>query len=599
MKNTSESSIDLASSVCRLDKPCSEHFVQFYENDEFLVQSVAEFVGSSLRLGQNAIVIATSEHFTALHQQLQKQGLDFESLSREGHYFPLDAADTLAQFMVNGFPDENLFAQSVGALLERIARGGQKIVAFGEMVALLWAQGNWEGAIRLEQLWNIWGKKQSFSLFCAYPIGNFQRSEHGKFFEHICQEHSHVLPAESYTQQANEDGKLRIITSLQQKAASLEAEIAERKEVEKALRRRENELLFFLENANEAIHQIGMDGKLLWANKAELQLLGYTAEEYIGHYAGEFHVDAEVLTDILQRLSLGEKLLGFEARLRCKNGSIRYVSINSSAQWEGDHFLYTQCFMRDITLQKRSGEELENLVKQRTAQLQESLEELGAFSYSVSHDLRSPLRAMQCYAESLLQDYGQKLDAEASIRLERIQKASIHLDQLVRDILAYSKIAQGQLELKPIDLEPFLKQVIQQNPQLDKMKSFISVQYPLHSVIAHEACLSQCLVNLMGNSLKFVKAGTLPQVQIRSESHEGKVRIWVSDKGIGIHPDHRDRVFRIFGRVYSEKHYEGTGIGLAIVKKAIMRMGGEIDFQSTLGYGTDFWFTLGDANGNE
>ncbi|MDB6125198.1 MAG: putative two-component sensor histidine kinase protein [Pedosphaera sp.] len=585
----------------------SEHFVQFYEDDAFLVESVGAFVGAGLGAGNGAIVIATPAHREALEERLEAQGLDLDAIKKRGQYVPLDAAETLAKFMVNGTPDEDLFNEVVGGLVTEVAKGRRGLRAFGEMVALLWAEGNGSAAIRLEELWNDLGKVHSFSLFCAYPMKGFRGEANGEPFIHICKEHSRVIPSESYAAKGRtDDERLRTIALLQQKATSLEAEVLERKRAEEALRHCNEELTSFFENATLGLHWVRADGTIKWANPAEFQLLGYTKEEYTGHHIAEFHADKAVIEDILARLSRAEKLKNYEARLRCKDGSIKHVLIDSSVLWNEGEFIHTQCFTRDVTEQKKAEAELhaaqiklqehaktlEQGIAERTAQLRETIAELEAFSYSISHDMRSPLRAMQGYATALLMDYGPKLDADAVTSLERIERASNRLDMLVRDVLAYSKIAKGKIELQAVDLWPLMEDIIHQHPEFESVKQCITVEQPMHTVMGHEACLYQCLTNLIGNALKFVAPGTVPDVRVRSELMGNKVRVWVSDNGVGIHPEHHDRIFQIFGRVYSEKRYEGTGIGLAIVKKAVMRMGGEIGFQSELDKGSAFWFIL-------
>jgi PAS domain S-box-containing protein len=576
----------------------SEHFVQFYEEDSFLVRSVSGFIGTGLRQGEAAIVIATKAHREALDRSLSEDGMNPEQARIDGQYYALDAAETLAKFMLDGFPDPRLFNQVIGGLVARATRGGRSLRAFGEMVALLWHEGKGDAAIRLEELWNDLAKEHCFSLFCAYPMGGFSEETNGKSFTHICKAHTRVIPAESYSGHANTDDRLRSITLLQQRANSLETEIKRRKEIEAALARRERELSSFLENATEGIHQVAADGKILWANRAELELLGYPAEDYIGHDIRKFHADQEVIADILERLGRGEELHDYDARLRHQDGSIRHVSINSSVYWDGTEFRYTRCFTRDITERKRAAEILEQTVVERTAQLRETVAELEAFSYSISHDMRSPLRAMQGYSKALLQDYGPKLEPEAVQSLERIQRAANRLDLLIRDVLAYSRIAKSDIHLKPVALGPLLQDIIAQQPEIENSLRAITICQPLHTVMGHEAYLTQCFSNLIENALKFVQPGVAPQVRIHSETREDRIRICVTDRGIGISREHHHRIFQIFGRIHPEKHFPGTGIGLAIVKKAVARMRGESGFESEPGKGSCFWFTLPKANGD-
>jgi len=159
-------------------------------------------------------------------------------------------------------------------------------------------------------------------------------------------------------------------------------------------------------------------------------------------------------------------------------------------------------------------------------------------------------------------------------------------------VLAYSRIAKGEINLRPVDLARLIEEILPDHPEFQPPRATIVVEKPLHKVIGHEAYLTQCVTNLLGNAVKFVPAGTLPQVRIRSEAFEGKVRLWFEDNGIGIAPTHFERIFQIFGQVHGGKQYGGTGIGLAIVRKAAQRMGGGAGVESELGKGSRFWILL-------
>jgi signal transduction histidine kinase/CheY-like chemotaxis protein len=214
----------------------SEHFVQFYETDEFLLNSLGGYVGEGLAAGDACIVVATKAHREALEERLKAQGLDVTAAVASSQYISLDAFETLSKFMVDGQPEPGRFAEVIRNVLARAAIDGRRVRAFGEMVALLWAEDNQQGAIRLEELWNDLQKTHSFSLFCAYPMNGFSGEEFFEPLSNVCTTHSRVIPTESYAELSNPDDRLRAIIKLQQQARSLQAEIAERKEAEERLR---------------------------------------------------------------------------------------------------------------------------------------------------------------------------------------------------------------------------------------------------------------------------------------------------------------------------------------------------------------------------
>jgi len=213
-----------------------EHFVQFYEADAFLISSLGGFIGAGLGAGDACIVVATAAHRDALDEQLRADGFDPEAARARGQYVPADAAELLSQFMVGGRPDASRFLEAVGVIVAGAAKGGRRLRIFGEMVALLWAEGNCDAALRLEALWNELHERQPFTLFCAYPMQVFEDETRARGLGDICTTHARAIPAESYSAITDADARLRTIIELQQKARALEAEIAERREAEEQLR---------------------------------------------------------------------------------------------------------------------------------------------------------------------------------------------------------------------------------------------------------------------------------------------------------------------------------------------------------------------------
>jgi two-component system sensor histidine kinase/response regulator len=242
--------------------------------------------------------------------------------------------------------------------------------------------------------------------------------------------------------------------------------------------------------------------------------------------------------------------------------------------------------------QNREMEEQIRTIRELNDKLKAANEELETFSFSVSHDLRGPLRAMRGYSDVLLADFKQQLPEEGVDYLFRISKAANRMDGLIRDVLAYSRVAKGELILQPVDLESLVKAVVETSDVLRPPQARVVLQSPLESVVAHEACLTQCLSNLLVNAVKFVPKTKKPEVRVRTERRGSVVRIWVEDNGIGIAPAHYDRIFEMFGRVHGAAEYEGNGIGLTIVKRGVKRMGGNVGVESELEKGSKFWIEL-------
>ena len=238
---------------------------------------------------------------------------------------------------------------------------------------------------------------------------------------------------------------------------------------------------------------------------------------------------------------------------------------------------------------------LEQRVQERTAKLQELVAELESFSYSVSHDLRAPLRIMASYAEIVLQEFGPSLVPEVRHYVERIARSAARMDALTQDVLAYTRLARGEISLEPVDLRATLDETIQQYPHLSAVREVIQTREPLAAVMAHRPSLVQLLSNLLGNAVKFARPGVPLRIEIATRARGGRVRISVRDNGVGIAADHQAKIFRIFERVAGQD-VPGTGIGLAIVKKAAERMGGTVGVVSKLGRGSEFWVELAAAH---
>jgi hypothetical protein len=204
-----------------------DHYVQFYETEQFLCEAVCRFIHDAISNGAPVIVVATAPHLKAIRERLTAAGHDFSASCRNGEITCVDAQQALDTFMVNGMPDEVLFRRQVGGLLEQVLRGrrNQQLFAYGEMVDVLWQAGNAEAAHQLESLWNRLRDEYNFVLLCGYAMSNFSDANGAAGLTEVCRAHSHVVPAETYTPQAPSETRAREIVMLQQRVNALETEL--------------------------------------------------------------------------------------------------------------------------------------------------------------------------------------------------------------------------------------------------------------------------------------------------------------------------------------------------------------------------------------
>lgn len=246
---------------------------------------------------------------------------------------------------------------------------------------------------------------------------------------------------------------------------------------------------------------------------------------------------------------------------------------------------------------------LEQRVQERTQALEEANHELEAFSYSVAHDLRAPLRAIQGFAQVLEEDYSDILDDLGKEYIHRMAVSAEHLDVLIADLLAYSQLGRSEVHLQRVSLAVVLEGILSSlEPILSDKQAKITIAPDLPVVYAQRSVLKQVFSNLIDNALKFVAMDVQPQVQIWAEpkplgdrndkSQPQQVRIWVTDNGIGIANKHQERIFNAFERLHGVEAYPGTGIGLAIVKRGVERLGGRIGVVSAPNQGSQFWLDL-------
>ena len=349
-----------------------------------------------------------------------------------------------------------------------------------------------------------------------------------------------------------------------------------------------------------AIFSLDRNGFVTSWNAGAQRIKLYNADEIIGQHFSRFYTPKDAAAGLPERVLRTARETGhYEGegwRVR-KDGTRFWANVLVTPILdEGGTLTGFSKVTRDISDRKRLMDELQRHAEDlelEVAERERTNAELEAFSYSVSHDLRAPLRAIEGFANALREDCGSQLDATAHEYLSQVMGASARMNRLVRDLLEYGRMGRMEMAQQPVPVRPFVEQLLTENFPQDHVR--VSGERAT-AVLAHEPTLAQMLMNLTSNAIKFHRPDSPPNVSIAIQpTGQGTVRITVSDHGIGIAPQHLDRIFRVFERLHGVEEYPGTGIGLAIVKRGSERMGGGCGVESKLGEGSSFWVELPEA----
>ncbi len=339
----------------------------------------------------------------------------------------------------------------------------------------------------------------------------------------------------------------------------------------------------------------GTDGFFKQVNPAFTYTLGYTTDELLARPILDLvHPDdhAGTLAE-MEKLNSGERTIHFENRYQCKDRSWRCIFWK--AQPEAGRGL-TYATGHDITDQKEAAAKISRLnasLHHQAAQLLEANKELESFSYSVSHDLRAPLRHIQGYVEMLQKHIDGQLSEKARRYLKTINEASVDMGQLIDDLLGFSRMGRMEMSEGSVDLNHLLQEALH---GLESTTQHRNIQWkiaPLPVVIGDAAVLRQVLVNLVGNAVKYTRPRDPAHIEIGAAGEEdGRLILFVRDNGVGFDMQYAHKLFGVFQRLHRADEFEGTGIGLASVRRIIARHSGRVWAESKLGEGSTFFFTL-------
>jgi PAS domain S-box-containing protein len=379
--------------------------------------------------------------------------------------------------------------------------------------------------------------------------------------------------------------------------------LTERKRAEEALQESEEKYRDLFDKAMEGVYQTTPEGRLISANMALARMFGYESPEEminaITDLASQMYAnqdDRKIAVGIFKEKGY---IKDFECRMRRKDGSIFWARYDGRFTKTADGTPCFQGFIIDITDRKEAEEEisklnveLEQRVIDRTTQLEAANEELEAFSYSVSHDLRSPLRAIDGFSNILLKEHTDKLDAEGLRLLNVIRTSTKHMDQLITDLLALSRVSMIELTFSRIDMTKMAHFIYHEIVPPEVQRKFAFFVTPLPDSNGDLVLLRQVWSNLVANAVKFTLLRDERRIEISGYTEKDMNIYSIRDTGVGFNPNYTHKLFGVFQRLHKSSEFEGNGVGLAIIQRIVHRHGGRVWAEGKINEGATFFFSL-------
>jgi len=561
------------------------HFVQLYTDDGFLLDVLSRFIGGAIAVGDGAVVIATQAHQDGLAQRLTARGVDTAKAISQGRYVLLDANETLPRLMVNGSVDETRFINTISDVLTRVRNAADdkdsRVAVFGELVALLWADGKSLEALRVEDFWNNLAQKHSFSLLCAYPITGFKNERHIEPFLKMCAQHSSVVPSESYLGLSSVEERLRAIAQLQQRAQVLESKLT--------LQESEDRFRLLIEGVQDyAIFMLDPDGRVRNWNKGAKRIKGYDSAEIIGKHFSCFYPEEDLRNGKPQwELEVAAKEGRFEDegwRVR-KDGSRFWANVIITAIRDDAGKLIgfgkvTRDFTERMQLERTLREEV---AQRREAELHLQNSEKSLRQLSL-HLLRTQDEERRRIGRDLHDSLGQcltalkiKLDILASLTGRKNDEAASEIAECVR--LAEESLKEvrtiSYLMYPPMLEEMGLKSAIRWYVDGFSARSGINTTFEVDNHFGRlQRDVELALFRVLQESLTNVHRHSGSQTaHIRLLMRKGTVTLEVTDTGKGIPSGLLEQ---------SGQDWTGAlGVGLRGMNERMRQLGGSLEVVST------------------
>jgi PAS domain S-box-containing protein len=545
----------------------SAHIVQFYREDRSLITTLAQYLGTALTKGDVAIVVATKTHNEALASELRSNGYDVPSLIEQGRYLSFEASDILSRFVIDGMPDAARFSIVMGEVIgqaKSAAKGDPPCIAvFGEMVAILWAEGKHEAAITLEGFWNDLARAHSFTLRCAYPMTGFSDRAHAENFMRICSHHTTVIPDESFAAMDDTDESSRRVAELQQRLEFLEKQ--------RALHQTAGQLRLLVEAVRDyAIFMLEPDGCIKTWNAGAQRIKGYKASEIIGKHFSCFYSDEDNAAGKPKReleIALREGSVEDEGWRVRKDGSQFWANVVITAMRDADgNLVGFGKVTRDVTermLMQRSLEE-----SQRKLQSSEkSLRQLSLHLLRTQDEerRRQTLAVLKMKLDSLVN----RPSGNPASDLNDVKLCAQFTDEAVKEVRTISYLLyppmleeMGLKSAIPWYLEGFMKRsgittTFEISPNFKRLPSEIE--------LALFRVLQESLTNVHRHSGSAV-------ADVRLSMIDGAAVLEVSDQGQGLKTHNFEK---------SGQDWVGAlGVGLRGMNERIRQVGGSLEILS-------------------